>query len=103
MPGRYDAPRRRRIGLAADTGVRLQAYAGRPTRNGPGADDPSGGSADDAVVTPTTRTQQEQAMHHFPSNPSVALQLVRVRHAEIGAQAHLQRVRRQSRFNRSRR
>ena len=42
-------------------------------------------------------------MHHFPSNPSVALQLVRVRHAEISAQAHLQRVRRQSRFNHSRR
>lgn len=40
-------------------------------------------------------------MNHFPGNPSIALQLVRVRHAEISAQAHLQRVRRQSRPDRS--
>jgi hypothetical protein len=49
-----------RIGLAADSRVHLQAYAGRPMRNGPWADDPGLGSADDGVVIPTTRTTRSK-------------------------------------------
>ena len=96
--------RGRRIRLAADSRVHLQAYADRPMRNGPRADDPGLGSADDAVVIPTTRTQ-EQAMNHFTSGPSIALQVVRIRHAELSAQAHEHRIHRQSsrRLFRSRR
>jgi hypothetical protein len=44
-------------------------------------------------------------MNHFTSGPSIALQVVRIRHAELSAQAHEQRIRRQGarRLHRSRR
>jgi hypothetical protein len=43
-------------------------------------------------------------MNHFTSGPSIALQVVRIRHAELSGQAHEHRVRRQTvRVHRSRR
>jgi len=44
-------------------------------------------------------------MNHFTSGPSIALQVVRIRHAELSAQAHEHRIHRQSsrRLFRSRR
>jgi hypothetical protein len=44
-------------------------------------------------------------MNHFTSGPSIALQVVRIRHAELAAQAHEHRIHRQGtrRLRRSRR